>query len=110
MLEPKVIVPENPAGSMIVFTTVPPFIRFTVNGPVPPERIVLYVTYCPESSITLDGRGVVNEGNTIVANVFVTDSASTSVTVNSLHTSTITVNSVLQTPPVTAAVVITGFP
>ncbi len=42
-------------------------------------------------------------GNTIVANVFVTDSASTSVTVNSLHTSTITVNSVLQTPTISAS-------
>ncbi len=44
-----------------------------------------------------------NAGNTLVANVFVTDSASTQVTVNSLHTSTITVNSVLQTPTISAS-------
>ncbi len=44
-----------------------------------------------------------NAGNTLVANVFVTDGASTSVTVNSLHTFTITVNSVLQTPTISAS-------
>lgn len=41
-----------------------------------------------------------NSGNTLVANVFVTDGASTPVTVNSLLTGTITVNSVLQTPTI----------
>ena len=43
-----------------------------------------------------------NAGNTIVANVFVTDHASTPITVNSLQTSSITINSVLATPIITS--------